>query len=336
MYTVPSVTVPFYREYRLSVGADFKVASVLAEFKPDILCVNSPCSLGWAGVYNARFHHRPIVAYYHTHFISYARYYKVDVLTNLGWHYMKSFYSSVHETFVPSRPILDELREHGVRNLCLLPHGVDTDFFSTRHVDPGWKDRLGLENKVVLLYVGRLVWEKNLGLLAAAYRILRKQTDDVALVMIGDGPARTELEHLLPDAVFLGYQSGAELAASYASADIFVFPSTTETFGMVTLEAMASGLVPVCANRGGASDIIRDGDTGVLAEPDSAEDFARRCLPLIENTELRRRMGRQAEAYALGQDWDAVVTRMLREYARVIERVRARRKTPPMRQVPGA
>jgi phosphatidylinositol alpha 1,6-mannosyltransferase len=326
MHKVPAVAVPFYPDYKLSVGADFKVASVLASFQPDILCVNSPCSLGWAAVYNAKLHHRPIVAYYHTHFISYAHYYKVDVLTQLGWHYMRSFYNSVHETFVPSQPILNELREHRIRNLSLLPHGVDTDAFSPRHAASGWKRDVGVDGKLVLLYVGRLVWEKNLGVLAAAYRLIRRERDDVALVLVGDGPARAELEHLLPDAIFAGYRSGTALAAAYASADVFVFPSTTETFGMVTLEAMASGLAPVCANKGGAADIIRNGENGMLADPGSADDFAACCLRVIADASLRRDMSARALAFATQQSWDAVVARMLDEYCRVVQRVRGKRK----------
>ena len=326
MYKVPSVVVPFYPEYRLSVGADFKVAAVLSEFKPHILCVNSPCSLGWAAVYNAGFHSRPIVAYYHTHFISYAHYYKVDVLTRLGWHYMRMFYNSVHETFVPSRPILEELGTHGIRNLSLLPHGVDTGLFHPGQADPAWKAGLGLENKTVLLYVGRLVWEKNLGLLADAYQIIRRETDNVALVLVGDGPIRSALQQRIPDALFLGYRSGRDLATCFASADLFVFPSTTETFGMVTLEAMASGLVPVCANHGGAADIIRDGETGALAEPGSAEHFAACCIALIRDPGLRNRMRHDALLYAGQQNWDAIVSRMLNEYFRVVKQRSAGRR----------
>lgn len=333
MYKVPSVVVPFYKDYRLSVGADIKVASVLAEFKPDILAVNSPCSLGWAAVYNARFHRRPIVAHYHTHFISYAHYYKVDILTQLGWQYMKSFYNSVHATYVPSQPIMTELANHGIRRLQLLPHGVDTDVFSPRNASGEWKSTLGLQGKTVLLYVGRLVWEKDLGLLAAAYALLRKQMDDVALVLVGEGPIRHELEHLMPDAIFLGYREGVELARCYASADIFVFPSTTETFGMVTLEAMASGLPPVCADRGGAADIIKDGVTGSLAEPGNAQRFADSCLQLIRHPAHRQKMAHAASNYALQQNWDAIVSRMLDGYARVVaDNASKRRNKPPQKR----
>jgi len=318
MYKVPSMVVPFYRDYRLSVAADIQVNTVLRKFKPDILCVNSPCSLGWAAYYYARHMKLPIVAHYHTHFVSYAGYYKVTLLRDLGWHYMKMFYNNMQRTFVPSQPIVDELSTHGVRNLCLLPHGVDCEMFSRRFHSTAWKQSIGVEGKTVLLYVGRLVWEKDLATLAAAYTLIERQRDDVALVLAGDGPIRKDLQHLLPNAIFLGHKSGGDLAECYASADVFVFPSTTETFGMVTLEAMASGIVPVCANAGGAAGILIHGETGFLAQPRDAEDFARLCLELVINTEKRRRMANAAYQYAQLQSWDTIVDRMLGEYKHVI------------------
>ncbi len=324
MYQVPSLPVPFYRQYRLSLFADFQVNAVLAKYKPDIMCVNSPCSLGWAAIYYAKAKRIPIVAYYHTHFVSYAQYYKVDVLTDLGWHYMSMFYGNMQRTFVPSQAIIDELASHGLRNLKLLPHGVDTALFSSRFASADWKERIGARGKTVLLFVGRLVWEKDLATLAAAWRIIREREPDARLVLVGDGPIRKDLEKLLPDAIFLGYKTGAELSACYASSDIFVFPSTTETFGMVTTEAMASGLVPVCADAGGASGIIRHGETGFLAPPRDAEQLARCCLDLLGDPEKRLRMGQAAQAYAASQSWDAIVDRMLDEYAEVISESRSR------------
>lgn len=332
MYRVPSVVVPFYKEYRLSVAADFLVHSVLKQFNPDILCVNSPCSLGWAAVYFARAARLPIVAHYHTHFVSYAEYYKVNILRDLGWSYMKMFYNSVHRTLVPSVPILEELSRHGIRNLRLLPHGVDIAQFSPDFKSRRWKTEIGAGARKVLLYVGRLVWEKDLATLAAAYSILKKRREDVVLVLVGDGPVKNDLQHLVPDAIFLGYRSGRELSECYASSDVFVFPSTTETFGLVTLEAMASGIVPVCADAGGAAGIITHGETGFLARPRDAEHFADLCLQLLGDDDARIRMAESAWRYASAQSWDAIVDRMLAEYSSVIaERaLKRKRKLPPV------
>ena len=326
MYKVPSVVVPFYPEYRYPLAADFKVSAVLKKFRPHILCVNSPCSLGWAAIYYANRHRLPVVAYYHTHFVSYAAYYKVNVLTDLGWGYMKMFYNAVHKTFIPTEPILEELAQHKIRNLSLLPHGVDTDVFSPKYFSETWKEKIGAKGKTVLLYVGRLVWEKDLATLAAAYSILKKQSDQFVLVLVGDGPIKKDLALLMPDAIFLGFQSGTDLSTCFASSDIFVFPSTTETFGMVTLEAMASRLVPVCANAGGASGIIRHGETGFLAQPHNAEDFARHCFDLVRSPERRSIIAENAYGYAHTQNWDAIIDRMLMEYAGVIEAKQRKKK----------
>lgn len=319
MHKVPSVIVPFYKEYRYPLLADFKVSAVLGTWRPDILSVHSPCSLGWAAIYYARLHRRPIVAHYHTHFVSYASYYRVGVLTELGWKYMKLFYGAMRRTFVPSKLILDELAAHRLKNLRLLPHGVDTTVFSPSFANPGWKESIGAQGKRVLLYAGRLVWEKELATLASAYAIIRQKTGNTVLALAGDGPARDALQKRIPDAVFLGYRSGKELSECYASADIFVFPSVTETFGMVTLEAMASGCVPVCADAGGAAGIIAHGRTGMLAKAHNADNFARCCLTVIADREKRKRLSHAARACALRHTWDAVADRMLKEYTEVVE-----------------
>jgi len=322
MYRVPSVRIPFYKEYRYPLLADFKVAAVCGKYKPAILSVNSPCSLGWAAVNYSKLHRTPIVAHYHTHFVSYASYYKVGVLTDLGWEYLKMFYGAMCRTFVPSRPIFDELAVHKFKRLALLPHGVDTECFSPSFANPAWKKMIGAQGKPVLLYVGRLVWEKDLATLAAAYRIIKRRMNTIALAIVGDGPARSGLQQLIPDALFLGYRCGKALSECYSSADIFVFPSVTETFGMVTLEAMASGLVPVCADAGGAASNIEPGKTGLLAKARDAEDFARACLVVLSDGNKRKRMSAAAYAYAQKHSWDAIVDRMLEKYTEVIENYR--------------
>jgi phosphatidylinositol alpha 1,6-mannosyltransferase len=326
MHRVPSVQIPFYKEYRYPLLADFKVAAVLGRYKPDILSVHSPCSLGWAAINYAKLHRMPVVAHYHTHFVHYASYYRIGVLTDLGWEYMKLFYGAMCRTFVPSRPIFDELASHHFKNLDLLPHGVDTSVFSPSFKNPEWKKSIGAEGKTVLLYVGRLVWEKDLATLAAAYRLMRRENSDAVLVIVGDGPVRSDLQQLIPDAIFLGYCSGKRLSECYASSDVFLFPSSTETFGMVTLEAMASGLVPVCAHAGGAAGLIRHGKTGMLAKSRDAEDFARACLEVISDKSKKSRMASAAYSYSLDHTWDAIADRMLGKYAEVIENYRLRKK----------
>jgi glycosyltransferase involved in cell wall biosynthesis len=296
----------------------------LREFKPDVLHINSPCSLGFAAVAYGKKHRIPVVATYHTHFASYARYYKVKMLEQASWRYFRHLYNGCERVFVPSMPILDELASHGLTKLAFLPHGVDTNVFSPRFRDKEWKSRFGIANKKALLFAGRLVWEKDLKTLAETYSIVTAKRHDAAFVLAGDGPARKELEELMPEAVFLGHLSSEELSRAYASSDMFVFPSTTETFGNVTLEAMAAGLAPVCANKGGASGIIKEGVTGLLAEPRNAEDLAKKIEMLLDDPGLRESIAGTAYIYAQSQTWEEIFSREIEEYQDVISKYRLR------------
>jgi phosphatidylinositol alpha 1,6-mannosyltransferase len=331
MVKVPSIRVPFYPEYRYPIAADVTVNTVLHRFRPHLLAVNSPCSLGWAAIYAARLSRRPVVATYHTHFVKFAQYYKVELLAELGWQYTRMFYNAVDETFVPSTPIRDELETHGVRRITVQPHGVDTALFAPSLRSASWRASVGAGDRPVLLYAGRLVWEKDLGTLVAAWQRIAAARPDALLVLAGDGPIREQLRHLLPGAVFLGHIAGEALSACYASADMFVFPSTTETFGLVTLEAMASGCVPVCADAGGSRDIVVNGENGYLARPGDPDDFARRCLALLDDPARRARMAAAALRRAEDYHWEAVVTRMLEAYAGVVARPRRRVRLPGRR-----
>jgi phosphatidylinositol alpha 1,6-mannosyltransferase len=219
---------------------------------------------------------------------------------------------------VPSEPLVDELRTHRIANLECIPHGVDTNLFHPRHRNERWKMELGVGDKSVLLFAGRLVWEKDLKTLAATYRLFKSKRNDVTFVIAGDGPARSELEHMMPDAIFLGFQSGQNLSEAYASSDIFVFPSTTETFGNVTIEAMASGTPPVCANKGGASGIIKDGVTGFLTKPRDAEDMANKIELLLDHPERKAELAKQAFLYGQEQTWQRSFEKMLLSYDDVV------------------
>ena len=192
MHTVPSVQFPLYHEYRLALPGQKQIERELEEFQPDILHINSPCSLGLAAIRYGQKNNVPVVATYHTHFASYARYYRVRILERFSWSYFRSLYNKCERTYVPSEPILEELRTHRIANLEFIPHGVDSLRFHPMFRDEGWKRTYDLEGKYVLLYVGRLVWEKDLKTLAAAYQLLNERRNDVAFVLAGDGPVRKD------------------------------------------------------------------------------------------------------------------------------------------------
>lgn len=317
---VPSMTFPLYRDYRVSMPGMKHFERTLNDFKPDILHINSPCPLGTAAVKYGRRHNVPVVATYHTHFASYAKYYNVPALEGISWKYFRNLYNGCQRVFVPSQPILEELLRHGLENLEFLPHGVDTEAFNPRFRSTAWRASIGAEGRQVLLFAGRLVWEKDLQTLADAYTILKRRRDDVLFVLAGDGPIRTELERRMPDAEFLGQQAGSDLATAYASSDLFIFPSTTETFGNVTIEAMASALPPVCAREGGASGLIDHGRNGVLARPRDPEDLVSCILDLLDHPEKREGMRLEALASAQHQRWDHIFDRLLESYEEIIQK----------------
>lgn len=317
MYTVPSFAFPWYKDYRIAMPASGGLKEKLDEFNPDIIHFNSPCPLGYAAAKAGQRLGIPTVATYHTHFASYAKYYKVQALEKYGWNYFRSLYNKCVKVYVPSNPIIQELRSHGINNLMQLPHGVDSEMFNPKFRSPEWRRARGLENKTVLLYAGRLVWEKDLKTLANAYKIISQARDDIRFVLAGEGPILDELKEMMPQALFLGYQTGTGLSTAFASSDIFVFPSTTETFGNVTLEAMASGVPAICVREGGAYDVIKDEVTGLIAEPRNAEDLARKILRLSDDAQLRNLMGRQAYRYAKEQTWTNIFSRLFESYLEV-------------------
>ena len=330
MLEVPSCSFPLYRDYRMaSPDPRFFSRDVLA-FRPDLLHIHSPCSLGHAAVHFGRRHGIPVVATYHTHFASYAEYYNIRFLEPFGWTYLRCLYGRCEALLVPSRPIMDELSGHGFRHLRLLPHGVDTDTFRPDLRSTTWKMECGIPaGHHALLYAGRLVWEKDLRSLVAAYERLHGMRSDITFVLAGDGPIRHELESMMPGAVFLGHLSGRPLAEAFASADLFVFPSTTETFGNVILEAMASGTVPVCARKGGAAGVVADGVTGILCEPWNGDAMGMAINALLNDPVRRQSLARNALAHARQQSWQSIIRQMVGIYAEVLGqyRIRGRRRT---------
>lgn len=318
MTQVPSIALPLQKVYRVAFPCYQTFAKQLRAFQPDILHVNSPCPLGFVAEVYARDFNIPIVATYHTHFPAYMRYYNLDGLEELVWKIMRIFYNNVDRTFVPALPIMDELFAHELHGLHYLPNGVDLSLFNPGNRSEEWRKKFsGETGKPIVLFASRLVWEKDLADLVALHNILRKKRDDFTMVVVGDGQARTEFEPMMPGAKFLGYQSGATLACSYASSDIFVFPSTTETFGLVTVEAMASGAVPVAAKTGGAMGIIEEGISGLFSQPHEPAEMARQIEFLLDHPAERSVMTAGAISRAQEFGWEKILDRLFQQYTDV-------------------
>jgi glycosyltransferase involved in cell wall biosynthesis len=217
------------------------------------------------------------------------------------------------------------LTENNIQRLQYLPNGVDTGLFTPERRNNAWRSQFSGGSKPIILFVSRLVWEKDLRILANTYQQLKTKRNDFEMVIVGEGNARTEFEQMMPGAHFLGYQTGVTLAESFASADIFVFPSTTETFGLVILEAMASGLTSVAAKMGGAIEIIEEGTSGLFAKPLKGADLAQKVEWLLDHPNYIQTMGEQAHRRAQEYRWESILNRLFITYEDVIQKIKQRR-----------
>lgn len=315
---VPSVSLPPRPEYRFAFGLLGQTLERLRAFKPDIIHIAlAPDLLGCSALKVAQRLQIPVVASYHTRFETYLKHYwYVAGLTGLVRHYLRRAYGACREVYVPSQSMVDALLADGFRNnFRLWPRGVDTVHFNPGKRSSLWRAKHGIgESELVVVFVSRLVREKQLDTLAAALRLMEAGGIAHRSLVVGDGPERASLERQLPHAIFTGFLEGEDLAEAYASSDIFVFPSETETFGNVTLEAMASGLPCVCADATGSHSLVVHGRTGYLAKAGCAQEFADHIVTLARDPMARQQMGAAARERSLGFSWDETMARVLGYY----------------------
>lgn len=315
----PSVPLPFRPEYRITFPMRRSHIKRLDAFKPNIIHLSAPEWLGYSALQYAEKRGVPAVASVHTRFETYLRYYNLQFLEPLLMRYLRHFYGRCEQVYAPSESLAQTLIEQG---LCERPlmwtRGVNCECYHPDKHDPAWRRAMGVaDDEKVVTFVSRLVLEKGLAVVVAAHRRLQKQGVKHRLLIVGEGPERERLKRDLPDAIFTGFIEGEELARAYASSDVFLFPSLTETFGNVTLEAMASGLPTVCADATGSRSLVRHGETGFLAAPNDVADFARGVALVIGDDDLRARMGHAARRRSESFGWDAVMGRLLDNYRRL-------------------
>ncbi|MBX7151665.1 glycosyltransferase family 1 protein [bacterium] len=314
--TVPSVTIPGRKEYRFSLGLPQHTLAKLQNFNPNLIHVSTPDALGLSAIRFAKSRRIPMVGSYHTHFTGYLKYYRLGWLEKPGWQFVRWFYKQCRHVYVPTPSMAAELRKHNVApDIRLWSRGVDTELFEPDKRDWNWRRKLGFNDhdKVVLL-VSRLVWEKNLSVFVNVMQEAMKTDRSIKTLIVGDGPARTELQRQLPQACFTGTLSGEILAKAYASSDMFFFPSETETFGNVTLEAMSSGLPVIVANATGSVSLVQHGATGFAAEPKRIEMFVQYILQLSRSSSLREHMSKAARQKAMTLPWEKINSELLDNY----------------------
>jgi len=321
---LPGLPVPFYPELRLCLPLPGAVRRGLDSFAPDLVHVATEFTVGMAGVQWAAEAEAPLVTSFHTDFPAYLSGYGFAGLENLAWQYLRRFHRKARRTFCPSRATLEQLRGQDFHpRLSVWTRGVDGDRFHPSLRSEEVRRRIAPDADRILVYVGRLAPEKRLDLLLEAFGRIRAAEREAGrrrtgLVIVGDGPDSERLrEEAGPGVHFTGYLSGRELAEAYAAGDVFAFPSDTETFGNVVLEAMASGVPVVAPARGGVLDTVVPGETGLLCPPGDPAAFAETCRELLEDGERRRRLAEGSRSAAESRSWKAIFDRLFEEYGQV-------------------
>ncbi|WP_262692873.1 glycosyltransferase family 4 protein [Kordiimonas aestuarii] len=321
LVSVPSVALPGSRsEYRLGLGLPRRIKRQLAAFEPDLIHLAAPDILGWRAQAWAKKNHVPTVASFHTRFDTYGRYYHMAWLEKYVTALMRKFYHRCEQVYVPSDCMKTILSEQKMaKDIRIWSRGVDAGQFNPARRDMAWRRVMGIaDSDVVISFVGRLVLEKGLDVFADTLDELKRRGVSFKALIVGDGPEREHFAQKLPDAVFTGYLQGSELARAYASSDIFFNASITETFGNVTLEAMASAVPAVCADATGSRSLVTPGENGFLVEPGNIPAFADKLERLIHDPTLRKSMAKAGYAMSRDRTWDAVLNRLLDNYSEAV------------------
>ncbi|MEM7788235.1 MAG: glycosyltransferase family 1 protein [Bacteroidota bacterium] len=317
---VPSVAAPGRPEYRVSTGFPASVRAQVEAFGPEVVHIATPDILGHRTMTWALSASLPVVSTYHTHFASYLDYYRLGAAEGLLWAALRRFYNRCDEVYAPTQTMEDALREHGITStLRLWPRGIERDRFDPAKRSEAWRAAQGFDSEaVVVSFVSRLVKEKGLDVFTAVVHRLQAEGAPVRALVVGDGPERAAMQVALPEAVFTGHLGGEEIATAYASSDVFLFPSETETFGNVTLEAMASGLGVVAADAAGSRSLIAHDATGLLCPPRDTEAFVAATARLVADADLRSRLGGAGRTASGEYAWPSVLGRMVSYYRGVL------------------
>jgi len=310
----------FYPECRIALPNIYKIRKRLEAFQPDLIHVATPFNIGLCGLFYGKRHQIPLVASYHTHFDRYLEHYHLQLAAPLFWRYIRWFHQHCIRTFAPSQETLGLLQQQGIDGLRIWNRGVDCSLFNPERRSSRIRDRYNIKEPFLFLYVGRLAPEKDIDVLTDIMRKLPASCSErVHWLIVGEGPMLGELRSAdLPRVTFTGYLKGEQLAEAYASSDLFVFPSSSETFGNVVLESLAAGLPVIGARSGGVQEIIDHGHNGLLCTAKDSEAFVSSVVTMINHPELLLSMGKEGRRYATTQSWDSIFDSLLNNYHQAI------------------
>ncbi|KZL49431.1 glycosyl transferase [Nodularia spumigena CENA596] len=318
VYGVTGFPLPLYPELKMALPRP-AIGYALEEFQPDIIHVVNPAVLGLAGIFYSKMLKIPLVASYHTHLPQYLQHYGLGMLEGFLWELLKGAHNQAALNLCTSTVMMEELTEHGIERVKVWQRGVDTEFFHPDLASLEMRSRLSQNHpeSPLLLYVGRLSAEKEI----ERIKPILEAIPHARLALVGDGPHRQELEKHFADTPthFVGYLTGQELGSAFASADAFIFPSRTETLGLVLLEAMAAGCPVVAARSGGIPDIVTDGVNGYLFEPTAdIQDAINATVRLLQHKQEREVIRQNARKEAENWGWSAATCQLQDYYQKVV------------------
>jgi glycosyltransferase involved in cell wall biosynthesis len=317
---VPSLPIPRRPEYRIPLGLPPAARARLAGFRPTLFHLVVPDLLGYRALRLSRRWGVPAVASYHTRFDTYLRFYGLGWLEGPGRRYLRHFYGGCRRVYAPSPSMVDILRAQGIGDsVRLWSRGVEHGLFAPDRRSLAWRRTQGIaDDELVVTFVGRLVREKNTDLLLRIFAALCARGIACRTMVVGDGPEGAAMRARAPATLFTGTLHGEALARAYASSDIFVFPSESETFGNVTLEAMSAGLPTICAEASGSRCLVIENETGHLVPAGGPDRFVEAIAALAADPGRRAGMGQAARRRALQFDWDRILGGLLEDYAEVV------------------
>jgi phosphatidylinositol alpha 1,6-mannosyltransferase len=317
---LPSVAIPLRPEYRFPTGLSRRIIADIEAFDPHIVHLASPDLASRAATRWAVARGTPVIASVHTRFETYWRYYRLGFLEKPSEAWIRQLYRRCDALVTPSAGMVDVLRQQGMNDdISLWERGVDREVFSPDRRDPAWRRAHGIaDNAIAIGFLGRLVMEKGLDVFADALAELSRRGSEPAVLVIGDGPARGWFAERLPNAAFVGFQGGTDLGRAVASMDVLFNPSVTETFGNVTLEAMACGVPVVAARATGSTSLVEDGVNGTLVPPGDITGFADALAAYISDPALRAKHGAAGAKKSHAYTWDAINQTMAETYLRLI------------------
>ncbi|RDV07506.1 glycosyltransferase family 1 protein [Sphingorhabdus pulchriflava] len=324
LVSVPSMAIPNRPEYRIPLALSGAVKRDLEAFAPNVVHISSPDRVARKAVKWARKRNLPVLASVHTRFETYFRYYNMSFLEPLVEAWLRTLYRKCDALVAPSESMAQVLRQQRMNyDIDIWSRGVDRDIFNPSRRDLQWRNGLGITDDMpVIGFLGRLVMEKGLDVFSDTIDQLNRRNVRHKVLVIGEGPARGWFESRLPDAAFVGFQGGSDLARAVASMDILFNPSVTETFGNVTLEAMACGLPVVAAKATGSQSLVDDNRSGRLITPGAIAQFAEALRNYCEDAELRKEHGKAGEQRSLDYSWDAINQAVADTYVRLVRQRR--------------